>query len=254
MRPELTIFSCAKAFTGEFVHIQTLAIESWKALGARVLLVSDEEGVVEYATGLGVSATTNVRKNEFGTPLLDSVFEAGQRWADTEIVAYVNTDIILFSEFNQAVSVCAEQLPHFLLSGQRFDFDHNILAIDFSREAGLDIRRNADDYGKWMGVGGADYFCFRNGDLGAIPPFSIGRFRNDNYLMYRALERGLAFVDATAAVMALHQPHGYNHDPNEHGLEYNNMLVSQNGGVLGRLSDATHYLSADFQLHERMKA
>lgn len=254
MRPELTIFTCPKPFTGEFIRIQTLAIESWKALGARVLLVGDEDGTVEYATQLGVSATATVRKNQYGTPLLDSVFKAGQSWAQTEIVAYVNTDIILFGEFNQAVSVCAEHLPHFLMSGQRFDLEHDLAAIDCRRETGLEIRRNASAYGHWLGVGGADYFVFRNGDLGAIPPFAVGRFRMDNWIMWRALSRRLAFVDATEAVMALHQPHGYNHAPGEVERFMNDALVSTDGGDLRRLSDADYALDASFHLRERVKA
>lgn len=232
---QLTIFTCPKPFAGEFERIQNIAIESWIAIGAEVVLVE------------------NAATNQYGTPLLSDIFERGEAASETEIVAYVNTDIVLFQEFNQAWMRCAEEFPHFLMSGQRFDLKYDLAAIDNTRAMAQDIRHHPDAYGHWLGAQGADYFVYRKGDLGAIPPFAVGRFRTDNWLMWRALSHGLAFVDATEALMALHQPHGYNHAPGEVERFINDTLVGTDGGELKRLTDATHVLTADFQLQERVQ-
>lgn len=249
----LTIFSCPKAFTGEFERIQNLAIESWKALGADIVLVGDDAGIEDAAKQHGAYWAGAVVRNQYGTPLLSDIFEMGQRHAQASYVAYVNTDIILFEEFNQAVYVCVNQLGSFLMSGQRFDFDYDLAAIDHDRSTSLEVRRGVYG-GHWLGPHGADYFVFEKWGLGAIPPFAVGRFRTDNWLMWRALSRNMAFVDATEAVMAVHQPHGYNHVPGEVERFMNDALVGTDGGELRRLFDSTHYLTADFELRERVKA
>lgn len=232
----LTIFTCPKPFTGEFDRIQNLAIESWYSIGAEVVLVEDAD------------------TNEYGTPLLSDIFAKGEARSETEVVAYVNTDIILFQEFNQAWTRCAEEFPHFLMSGQRFDLMYPLAAIDNSRHTAQELRQHPDDFGHWLGPHGADYFVYRKGDLGTIPPFAVGRFRTDNWLLWRALSRGLAFVDATEAVMALHQPHGYNHAPGEVERFINDALVGTEGGELRRLTDANYWMTADFEFREQVKA
>lgn len=236
MNEPLTIFSCPKPFEGEFERIQNNAIASWKAIGANVVLID------------------TARTNEFGTPLLDDVFRLGEFYSQTRLVAYVNTDIILFDDFMQAAMVCDNHLPHFMLSGERFNFKYGLAGIDSCREVAHEIRQHESEYGEWIGKQAADYFVYRKGDLGALPPFAIGRYRTDNWLLWRALDQRLELVDATEAVLALHQPHPMHHNPAEHGLEYNDWLVSQNGGTLGRLTDANWVMDADFQLHERVKA
>lgn len=236
MIPEITIFTCPKPFVGEFARIQANAIASWRAIGANVVLVDD-------------AAT-----NDYGTPLLSDIFAKGEARSTTELVAYVNTDIILFDDFMQAVFSCADKFLHFMMSGQRFDCRYDIEKIDATRGMAQEIRFNADDYGQWLGPQGADYFVYRKGDLGAIPPFAVGRFRTDNWLMWRALSRKLVFVDATDAVMALHQPHGYNHVPGEVERIMNDVLVGTDGGELKRLTDATHTMTADFQIYQKVQA
>ena len=74
----ITIFSNPRPFNGPFDLIQQNAIKSWKHLNSKVqiILFEDEEGTTKkIANELHVDLITDVKTNEFGTPLIDGVFE-----------------------------------------------------------------------------------------------------------------------------------------------------------------------------------
>ena len=53
----LTVFAVPKGFVGPFDAIQRNAVASWQALGTRVLLLGQEEGVGAAAASMGRGAT-----------------------------------------------------------------------------------------------------------------------------------------------------------------------------------------------------
>src|SRR5258708_7211071 len=87
----------------------------------RLVVYYDEEGVGEAASELKVQHLPEVRKNEFGTPLISSVFEHAAGTSSTPIVCFVNADVMLPE---QLVSFCRDiDMGAFLLVGQRWDLD-----------------------------------------------------------------------------------------------------------------------------------
>ena len=117
----LTILTIPKPFQGTIGLIQRNAILSWTRLepSCEVILLGDEEGVREFAGEYDLRHLPAIENNEFGTPLLSSAFELGQAAATFETLAYVNADIILMSDFAEAVS--RVDLPNQLLVGRRWD-------------------------------------------------------------------------------------------------------------------------------------
>ena len=79
----LTIFGIPKPFEGHFGVIQRNAIQSWTRLSPRcqVLLFGDESGTAEVAAEVGAQHIPKVERNEFGTPLLNSVFGQAEKAA-----------------------------------------------------------------------------------------------------------------------------------------------------------------------------
>jgi hypothetical protein len=79
-----------------------------------------------------------------------------------------------------------------------------------------------------------------------IPPFALGRWYWDNWLVYRARRIGGALIDASACVMAIHQNHDYRHivdlgpkgeSNNQSGIEsFRNRLLVKS--ILMTLEDA----------------
>ena len=209
----LTIFAIPKPFHGHIAIIQRNAIQSWTKLRpvCEVILFGDDEGTAEVAAEFGVRHIPDVAQNEFGTPLLNSLFAVAPRSASHNLMAYVNADIILLSDFMAAV----RRMPKhsFLMVGHRWDLDIHE-ALDFNRaEWEKQLRVRVADAGKLHGYAGIDYFVFLRGFWRDIPPFAIGRTAWDNWLIYRARSLDAPVIDTTETVTAIHQNHDYAHHP-----------------------------------------
>lgn len=156
----------------------------------------------------------NVSRNEFGTPLLNDLFEKGQMLAQYELISYVNADIILMGDFTKAIQRVKDWRKQFLLTGIRRNVDISGL-LDFSQpEWEKSFRRIVHKKGKLLTKEkfiGFDYFVFTRNFFRDIPPFAVGRGLFDVWLLWRAKTQRVPIVDATAVVMAVHQNHDYSH-------------------------------------------
>ena len=250
----LSIFALPKPFSGHNGVIQLNAIQSWIRLrpACEIILLGDEEGTAEIAARFGVRHIAHVERNEHGTPLVGALFSAAQEAASHKIVCYVNADIILMSDFLPAISLI--QGRPFLCVGRRWDLDLKE-PLDFGDPAWEKrLRARLVREGRLHPVSGLDYFVFPRGTYRDIPPFAIGRTAWDNWLLYKARSLGLTAIDATRAITAVHQNHGYTHY-NVPGDEANGVWkgveARRNLELLGgsqysfHLWDVTHVLTAD---------
>lgn len=221
--PPLTFFAMPKPFRGHVGCIQRNAIESWTRLQPRpqVLLFADEEGVAEVASELGLQHVPAVRRNQYGTPLMDDMFRSAQQLAAHRTLVYINADIILLEDFSQAISrLDAAGLDQFLLIGRRTDTDI-FEPLDFSRP---DWRQRLAETVSQTGVLAPrvckDYFVFPKPLLAEIPPFAVGRSPYDNWFVFHARQQGIPVIDATPVVRAIHQNHDHRHVPGGRGQAY----------------------------------
>lgn len=208
----LTLFAMPKPFRGHIGIIQENAIRSWTLLQPRprILLFGDEEGTAETADRLGVCHVPQIARNEFGTPLLDGLVRQAETLASSDTLCYINSDILLMSDFMPAVTKVTQQQSRFLMGGRRWNFDlTERLAFEPDWEATL--REQVAARGELFLAGAIDYFVYSRGLWGDLPPFAIGRTVWDNWLLYRARALKAPLIDATSAVMAVHQNHDYGH-------------------------------------------
>ena len=209
----LTIFTISKPFRGHIGVIQTNAIQSWLLLypEPEVILFGNEEGTAEVASRFGIRHIAEVECNEYGTPLVSSIFGIAQDTAKYQLMCYVNADIILMSDFLRAVQR-VHKYP-FLMVGQRWDLELNesVNFDDVQWESRL--RSHVAEHGRLHPKSGIDYFVFPRGLYDDIPPFAIGRTAWDNWLIYRARSLKVPVIDATKAVTPIHQNHDYSHHP-----------------------------------------
>jgi hypothetical protein len=231
----LTIFTIPKAFEGHVGLIQRNALRSWRALEpeCEIVVVGAERGVAEVADELGLVHVEDVAVNEFGTPLVNAVFAAAERMARHELLAFVNTDILLFDDFVQG----ALRLPfeQFLMVGGRCNLEVDQELPVHAPGWRDELRRRAALAGRRQHPAGMDYFVFRKGLWRQMPAFAVGRYWWDNWLVYDAVRRGVPVVDATAAVLAVHQDHDYAHVSADGNLR-SGIEVLRNGelGASGR--------------------
>lgn len=209
----LTLFTIPKAFRGHIGVIQTNAISSWVRLGpdCDIILLGSEEGTAELAARLHLRHLPEVARNEYGTPLLDSIFQQGEAAAASSVLGYVNADIILTSDFLPAVRRVLEERWPSLMIGRRWDADLRTTWNFDQPGAEERLRRYVHETGRLHAPYAMDYFVFPKGLWSEIPPFAIGRTLWDNWLVYRALAQGVPVIDATAVVTAIHQQHDYAH-------------------------------------------
>ncbi|NLF49579.1 MAG: hypothetical protein GX577_00440 [Leptolinea sp.] len=209
----ISIFTTPKAFTNPHIAmIQWNAIRSWKAIGADVILVGDDEGVSKAASELGVKHEPDVVRNEYGTPKIDSIFSLGRKAAAGDLLAYINSDIILLPDFNRAAECVAEKHGDFLLIGQRWDLDVRE-ELNFSDDWVERMQSEIKDRARRHPRGGSDYFLFPKAVFDYIPPFAIGRAGWDNWMIYEARQRGWMVIDGSEAINIIHQDHDYSHLP-----------------------------------------
>lgn len=209
----ITFFACPKPFRGHIDVIQRNAIKSWTLLRPRpeIILLGIEEGVAEVCRELGLVHIAEIDRNEYGTPLVNSVFQTGQARASNPVVCYINSDIMLTSDFMQAVAVVMARMTQFLILGQRCDVDIKE-AWDFAADWEADLKALLAREGTLHPPNGIDFFCFPRGMYTNIPPFAIGRLAWDNWLVWRARSQAVPVVDITGAATVAHQNHEYSAD------------------------------------------
>lgn len=210
----VTIFSTAKAFRDNFYHIQWNAIRSWTLLRPRpeIILLGDDSGTREVAETLGIRHVPEVRTNQYGTPLVSSLFESAEAAASNRLLCYVNADIILTSDFMPAVQRLLDRVSTAsflgvgrkvnLLITRQLDFD------DPEWEAALTARAKSE--ARYVTTD-SDFFLFPKGTYSGIPPFAVGRCFWSPWFVFDARKRRLPVIDMTPVVTSIEATHDYSH-------------------------------------------
>src|SRR5215510_15033091 len=244
----LTIFATPKPFRGHIAVIQRNAIRSWTLLrpACEIILMGNDEGTAEIAAEFGLRYVPDVARNTFGTPLVSDLFKQAQQLSVNNLFCYVNSDIILMSDFMQAIQRVVDQKSRFLLVGHRWNLDVTDV-LEFKPEWEKKLSSQVKIFATLAPANAMDFFVFPRDLLGEIPPFAIGRPLWDNWMLYRARALSVPLIDATQVVMAIHQNHDYSHHP--HGSLWKGDELLANTKLAGgaehafSLFDATHVLT-----------
>lgn len=214
-RPDFTIFTSPKPFVDSHITtIQRNAIQSWIHLGpeVEVFLIGAETGLAETAAEFGVTHLPEVRCNAQGTPLVSSIFDLARRHSAGQWLVYVNADILFLPDLLDITRRVADRTSQFLLVGQRWDLDV-IEPIDFSSGWSERLKVDVQQRGRLHEPAGSDYFVFPRCCFQAMPDFAIGRAGWDNWMIFYARQQHWLAVDASHAIMVVHQTHDYRHLP-----------------------------------------
>ncbi len=245
----LTLFTTPKAFRGHSRTIQRNALQSWLALRPRpeVIVFGEDEGTAEVTEEFGIRHVALIRRSEYGAPLLH-IFELAQQIASHDLLCYVNADIMLMSDFATAVEAVSSRAQRFLMAGRVWRA-HIAGAWDF-RDLDWEtrLRSYVRRYGEQAPApGNSDFFVFPRGLWTSMPPIAIGRGFWECWLVYEARRLRASVIDASLAVMAVHQNHDQSTYP--HGLRRWRKEVNDNYRLVGTeaarfcLLDATHLLT-----------
>ena len=229
----ITFFTIPKPFKGQISVIQRNAIHSWLQLhpDCEIILYGDEEGVKDIANEFGLIHIPEIKKNEYGTPFLDFVFNDAQSRAKNNILCYTNADIIFFKDFIYSIQHVVKD--PFLAVGQRWDIDI-LYPICFADEGWENnLRTSVENYGNRLGPWAIDYFAFSKKVPIKLLPFLVGREGWDNWMIFHARKEGIPVIDITLSTTVIHQNHDYNHVPLKKGERWQGPESDYNLNLIG---------------------
>jgi hypothetical protein len=246
----LTILSTPKPFEGHIGLIQRNAIGSWVRLSPRpqIILFGDSAGTREVAAEFGLEHVPSVESNEFGTPYLRALIEAGERRARHELLCYVNGDIILTEGLERAVRSAPFANGSFLMVSKRINLDLDV-PILFDSDWRLWLQNSCSSRGTAGDHTSIDFFVFPRSLYRDIPPLAIGRAWFDQWMIKAAAQLG-PVVDASALKPIVHQNHGYAHVAGGRATVYGGAEAERNLAIYGEahaytLLNCTHAIDRD---------
>ena len=212
----LTFFTTAKPFRGHNGVIQRNALKSWKLLypDGEIILFGDDDGTADTARELNIRHEPHPECNKNGLSRVDYMIRHAQATARHEVLCCLNCDIMLMEDFRAALERVKAAHKRFLMVGRRWDTEvsepYSFGQEDWQAQLrALALRCGTRRTPEWI-----DYFAFSRGLYGAdVPALVIGRPFWDNWLVWKTLDLGQPVVDASAAVVAVHQNHDYRHHP-----------------------------------------
>ena len=246
----ITFVSVLKPCEGRTGLAQRQAVMSWARLGTPgdVILLGDEPGIGELSADLGVRWLPIVRRNRFGTPLLDDVLTQARAASTTPLLCYLNGDIILDGRFTDAARLAGERLDSFLVIGQCLNLDVPDELMTGATPAEPLVALGME-CGSLRGHDFVDYFLFTRDVFTDVPPFALGRAGFDNWLIWSARAGGAAVVDATPFQLPIHQNHDYGHVAGGAAWAYAGEEAAENIALAGgrrhllTTLDSTHRLT-----------
>ena len=246
-KKRLTIFAVPRSFKGHTGVIQRNAITSWTHLpdDIEILLIGDDDGVKEIADEFSIRHLPNIKRNELGTPLLDSVFQLAHQHASAGMMMYLNSDIILTSSIGKMLKAIEQtEAERFLAIGQRYDFNQTEL-IDFCPEWESRIEAKAKNCGTYASILCKDYFVFPSSMYHSIPSFSIGRGNWDSWMVAHSVDQGIPVFDVTEQLFAGHQ----NHDHLHSGGRAKAYVTGAEAKANKKLAGGTNYVAGSVATH-----
>jgi hypothetical protein len=252
----ITFFTTGKPFRGHEGIIQRNALKSWTLLhpDVEIILFGDEDGAAEVSAELGLHQEPKVERYESRLPYANAMFARAQQIARHEYLCYSNCDIILLRDFLGAFEKALAWKKRFLMVGQRWDTDVTEL-IDFSATNwSKNVHQLASTTGHLQSPDFLDFFLFPKGLYDSVPPLVVGYAYWDHWMVWKALSRGYPVLDASRAMVPVHQNHGYTTTPERSigsrsdSLALRNFELSGRGENLRSMVDSTHRMSPSGQI------
>lgn len=229
-----TLFSTCKPFkTKRLIQIQNDAIKTWLRLEPKpdIIIFGKDDGVAECCDEHGIDNCINVEYNEYGIPLLSSMFERVEKISKDDVFLLVSSDIVLSQKTMTALEILKKNMKEFC--GVCRKTEHKgPNPIDFSDDKWF-TKIVMDQTNHYSLITSGDFFMYTRGMFKDMPKFSVGRCWCDSWLFHAAMEKN-ALVDLSEYMEIFHLKHDYSHLYKSNEFETNKALCGNN------LSDVSH--------------
>ena len=234
--PSLTIFCAPKPYASLLnpddptVDVQFRALLSWLHLtpAPKIVLLGNDSTFHQLAqkhpSRISVEPALDV--NFYGVPLFHSIVARAQA-ANSDMSMIINGDIILLNDIMIALEKVHGTFNHWVVTAARWDVDESFpysfnpsMWTSAGGRSGAaiekEVRRYVQTHGSLHTYGGVDLWVWNNSPAplyqGAMPPFSFGRGKYDNWMTHEMVAAGVRdVVDVSEAVTAIHVKHSYTH-------------------------------------------
>lgn len=242
--PTLTLITTLKSYQAPQStncsknHLQQIAISGWLDVSDEVVVLVDDAGCCNELSKISSRLqchSHNCKHAFWGKPTMPCLLHTGEALASHPVVIFTNPDIV-FSGLRETLVAAVAAHGSFLVVGGRIDMDDTICE-------NMNVRTHADllqlahmgtPHTKWA----MDYYMFTKTSLpmASMPPFLIGNWRWDNWLLDATLRHtNVPVIDATATILALHISTTSVALRDREGAEHNNRLWLADAG--GRRPD-----------------
>jgi hypothetical protein len=204
-----------------YIQLNTLKAMAFLP-GTQVVVFTDDDEMVEQVAELRLSnvhTSRDFKSNQYGTPILSSMYITVERDYPATFVGYTNADIMFHPDLITSLKEVYRQWEHgnlldrILVVGHRFNVDMDKTMHDEHRHVIRDpvtarnVHKDLASRAKKFQGDAQDFFIITPGsfDWESIPDFVIGRPAYDNWLVDYATHQGMSTVDVTKTVKAVHQ-------------------------------------------------
>jgi hypothetical protein len=253
----LTAFCSPKPFTNEATFNQLNTLRAWRAIypELEIIVFGSSPGAVEAAVEVKGVHIPDIECSSTGAPSFNSMASYANQYGKYDLQVYFNCDILVDQTILSAITMAREQFHDFLLIGERLDISEGA-TIDVRDPDWKDSLTSLISGGFLVPHGhtGADYFGYRRSIWEELPPVFMGRAMCDHALIHYCLRKNIPVIDATLAVLNIHQFHSYKHVKGDRqevfqGVDYKAM--SQHHGLhhsVPTIADANWYFTASGEI------
>ena len=247
----ISFVTCPRGFDEDTKIRQRASILSWHmqpSLDKEVIIFGNDVGVKEFAEEWGMSHHEYVDKKS-DVPLMDQLFRDTSKMAKYDVVCYINADITLPPEWwdvmQNVLPILVAQDKPFLVAGPRLVFPEKDVWHPTLKS--WPEFRDAMVKPKLFSLpiidGAIDWFVFRRGSYDKFPPFKLGRYVWDSFMVDFAVRSNWNTVTTFTwdrgdqIAYGIHWDHSRKHQGQFEGhhsdREENSAIASRHGGLHG---------------------
>jgi len=208
----ITIFTVPKPYNKKINRIQDNAIKNWLNISDEfeIITLGDKENKLK---NYDFKHIDNIKKNIYGSFLINDIFYKIQKEASNNIIMYLSTDILLMKNIIEIIKKINNIFSEYLIIGNRWNIDINE-KIDYKTDWEEHLIHILEEKGELLSFEEdetnfpyySDLFAFPKGTYDEIKPLSI-RYWWDNWIIHLALLKNIPVIDITDKTLIIHQNH-----------------------------------------------
>jgi len=222
---DISFITAFHKFKGPFDTIQRSALYSWQAHGIKTIAPLNEVGLKDAGTPFNVTFVEGVKRaRELGfpnqSPIMPDLISKCLPLIDTQLVAFINSDIIITDSFSDSLSkIIAKYGYDIYLVGSRNNIILNYVVNSPETYKKVQQEKKVSyDHSTSSDILITSKFIMRRISK-EMPDFILGRFCWDNWLhLFGQLNMPKRF-NCSQAVPILHCEHGYGHIQRQEGTK-----------------------------------